>query len=128
MKILLLSDANSVHTLRWAKSLKNSNFEILLFSFFAPNKNSKDLLNRLDVKVITPDLKYKIKSLRKPNLSKLHYLLSLPLLKKTIKKYNPNIVHAHYASSYGLLAFLSKFKPFISASDLYASIKSKADL
>ena len=34
---------------------------------------------------------------------KIKYIKSAKLLKKTIKKFQPQIVHAHYASSYGLL-------------------------
>ena len=111
-----------MHTFRWAKSLKNNNFDVLLFSFFKPNKNSKKLYNKLDINIVTPDLRYKIKSLHKPNLSKLTYILSLSLLKKTIKKFKPTILHAHYASSYGFIAFLTRFKPFfvsVWGSDIY---------
>ena len=41
------------------------------------------------------------------------YLLKLPRLKKVIKTFKPDVVHAHYASSYGLLGSLSGFHPFI---------------
>ena len=34
MKILILSDANSIHTYRWAKSLKDKGFNIAIFSLF----------------------------------------------------------------------------------------------
>ena len=38
MKILILSDANSVHTLKWVNGLKKHNFKLMLFSLFKPNK------------------------------------------------------------------------------------------
>jgi glycosyltransferase involved in cell wall biosynthesis len=44
------------------------------------------------------------------------------MLRKTIKTFNPNIMHAHYASSYGVLGMISMFHPFIVSvwgSDLY---------
>ena len=44
---------------------------------------------------------------------KIRYLKILPLVKKIIKEFSPDIVHAHYASSYGLLGVLSGFHPFI---------------
>lgn len=53
---------------------------------------------------------------------KLTYPLALLSLKKVIKEFKPNIVHAHYASSYGLLGRLSKFHPFVISvwgSDVY---------
>ncbi len=122
MKIIILSDANSIHTLRWVESLVSNNFKIRLFSFFKPKKDLIKKYKKLNVKVISPDLRSNIKDLRKPNLSKIKYLLAIPLLKKTIKNFNPNIVHAHYASSYGFLGILSRFRPFILSvwgSDIY---------
>ena len=122
MKIILLSDANSIHTLKWVESIKANNFNVLLFSFFKPNKVSMQKYVHLNVKVISPDLKSKIKNLRKPNLSKIRYIKSIFLLRKTIKDYKPNIIHAHYASSYGIIGMLSRFRPFILSvwgSDIY---------
>lgn len=120
MKIILLSDANSIHTLRWVESLTSRNIKIKLFSLFKPKKDLIGKYKRINVKVVSPDLK--INNLREPNISKIKYLLAMPLLKKTIKDFKPNILHAHYASSYGILGYLSKFKPFILSvwgSDIY---------
>jgi len=122
LKILLLSDANSVHTLRWAESLKIKNFNLLLFSFFEPNPQSRKKYKELGINVISPNLRIKIKNLREPNLTKIKYLSSILLLRKSIKNFQPKFIHAHYASSYGILAFLSRFKPFILSvwgSDIY---------
>ena len=122
MKILILSDANSVHTLKWVKALKKHELNLMLFSLFKPNKDYENIYDQLKVVVESPDLRLKIKNLRNPNLSKINYLLSLKLLNKTIKNYQPNILHAHYASSYGVLALLSSYKPFILSvwgSDVY---------
>ena len=44
------------------------------------------------------------------------------MLKSEIVKFNPDLIHAHYASSYGFIAFLTRFKPFILSawgSDIY---------
>ena len=49
-------------------------------------------------------------------------LKSLKKANKIVKDFKPNILHAHYASSYGILGYLSKFKPFILSvwgSDIY---------
>ena len=122
MKILLLSDANSIHTIKWVESLKAKRFDISLFSLFMPTQDIKEKYEHINVKIISPDLKSKINDLRKPNLSKLHYFKSFPVLRKTIKTFNPDIVHAHYASSYGILGVISMFNPLIVSvwgSDLY---------
>ena len=46
-------------------------------------------------------------------LTKLKYLSALPKLKKLIDEFKPHIIHAHYATSYGLLGALTGFHPFI---------------
>jgi len=122
LKIIFLSDANSIHTLRWIESLTLNNLEIQLFSFFKPKKDLIEKYKQFNVKIISPDLRSNIDNLREPNLSKIRYLKAIPLLKKTIKDFEPNILHAHYASSYGILGYLSRFKPFILSvwgSDVY---------
>lgn len=55
-------------------------------------------------------------------IQKFSYVFSLSYLHSCIKKFSPDIVHAHYASSYGLLGSLSGFSPFIISawgSDIY---------
>ena len=74
------------------------------------------------IPLISADLQSKIRNLRVPNISKLNYLTAFRLLKKTMNAFAPDIIHAHYASSYGVLGYLSKFKPFILSvwgSDVY---------
>jgi len=122
LKIILLSDANSVHTVKWVKSLSQHKFNIQLFSLFKPNKEASKIYNKYNVKVVSPNLKSKINKLREPNISKLKYILSFPMLKKMIKNFKPDLIHAHYLSSYGFLALLTGFKPFITSvwgSDIY---------
>ncbi len=122
MKILILSDANSIHTQRWVESLKLQNFEIVLFTLFKPNKQSIKKYRQLGVETVTSNLKLKINNLRSPNLSKLKYIQAQGLIKNIIKSYCPDLIHAHYASSYGLLAYLSRFRPYIVSawgSDIY---------
>jgi len=46
------------------------------------------------------------------SLEKISYLKALPRLMKFIKSFKPDIVHSHYASSYGLLGALSRKHPF----------------
>ena len=46
-------------------------------------------------------------------LGKLGYFIGIISIIKTAKKINPNIVHAHYVTSYGFLAAVCKLKPLI---------------
>ena len=111
MKILFLSDPNSIHTIKWVKSLANNNIIIHILGLtscinenYANNKNITTEHLGLDSSTI-------IKS--NGHLSKLKYLTVISKVKKTIKEFQPDILHAHYASSYGSLGALSGFSPFI---------------
>lgn len=122
MKILILSDANSIHTQKWALSLSERGIKIKLFSLFKARPEIFQKYKSVNIEVVSPNLKLKFKNLRHPNLSKLKYLTSLKFLNREIDIYNPDVVHAHYASSYGLLGHLSKRKPLIVSvwgSDVY---------
>lgn len=96
MKILLLSDANSSHTIKWVTSLAIRDIDILIFSL--NNKHEYNKYKNIKIKSLNEKVTKK-----EGSIFKLKYLKALPLLKKIIKEYNPDILHAHYASSYGLL-------------------------
>ena len=46
-------------------------------------------------------------------INKLFYFKFVKLLKTAIKKFTPDVLHAHYATSYGLIGALSGFHPFV---------------
>lgn len=108
MKLLLLSNPNSVHTIKWAKSLAKNNIDIIIFG-----------LGNLVVKDYEGILNIKVKTLNETitrdegAFSKLKYLRALPSVKQIIKDFEPDVIHAHYATSYGLLGALSGFHPFV---------------
>jgi len=116
MKILLLSDTYSEHTEKWALGLADKGHEIGLFSF---NKASYDWHNHKNITVFfEPPQKINAES----TLTKLSYLKYVSILRKIIKHFQPDILHAHYATSYGLVGALSKFHPFVLSvwgSDVY---------
>ncbi len=110
MKILLLSDTYSEHTEKWALGLANSGIKVGLFSF---NKASYDWYQHENITVFfEPEKKINAES----SLTKLAYLKYVSILKKIIKHFKPDILHAHYATSYGLVGALSGFHPFIISS------------
>lgn len=113
MRLLLLSDANSVHTQKWAFSLQKEGLNLHVFSLMKPTNASQEKYEELSISVFSADLNGQIEDIRTPNMSKLVYLSALPQIKKVIKKIEPQLIHAHYASSYGVLGFLSGFHPFI---------------
>lgn len=119
IKLLLLSDANSVHTIKWVNVLAKSKlFDIYIFSL---NSVKEGIYANLDVQITTIFDSYELKK-NQSKVDKLKYLIALPKLLKVIKEFKPDIVHAHYASSYGLLGRLTRFHPFIISvwgSDVY---------
>jgi L-malate glycosyltransferase len=104
---MLLSDINSAHTAKWVLSLVKHGVEVALFSL---NPNNSDWNKELQG--LTLFLEHSGEKSETGLVSKLSYLKSVPYLKRSIKSFNPHVVHAHYASSYGLLGALSGFRPF----------------
>lgn len=121
MKIFILSDAANIHTKRWVSALSENNLAIYLFSL---NTEHSDFYNKKkNVTVFSFEITDKLKNKRKNgSLEKLKYLSVIKNLRKKIKDFKPDILHAHYASSYGLLGALSNFHPYIISvwgSDVY---------
>jgi len=118
MKILLLGDPESVHTQRWANALAKNGIEVFLFGLY----EYKPEWFHPSIKICVPKSYLRIKSKPDGSFSKLLYLKNIFALKKFIEKSKPDILHAHYASSYGLLGAISRFHPFIISvygSDIY---------
>lgn len=105
MRVLLLSDSASEHTEKWAKGLASHGIQVGLFSFnkarypWYQNHPNIELLFEPQERISGSAISEKIS-----------YLKYLKPLKQKIKKFNPDILHAHYATSYGFLASLSGFK------------------
>ena len=117
-RILFLADINSVHTERWVKSLIHRGYEIGLFSLSEKKTTWIDNLScEYHCVGVNQD---KIRS--KKRFSKLAYFNSFKELKRFSKEFNAEIVHAHYASSYGMLLMRLKFKKSVLSlwgSDVY---------
>jgi L-malate glycosyltransferase len=112
MRVLLLAEPASIHTIRWANSLSEKGIEIGVFGF----GSYRTIDYHAEVKVFSEGREHQ------GLVNKLTYLLSIFHLKKIISQFNPDIIHAHYASSYGLMGRMSGFKPFfisVWGSDIY---------
>ena len=107
MKICLLAPANSPHTQKIAYTLKQRGYKINIFTFH----NAR--LPGIDVKYFPPLISA---------LGKINYMLNSQLIKKFLRIIKPDILHAHYVSSYGVSGFLTHFHPFVISvwgSDIY---------
>lgn len=111
MKVLILGDINSAHIQKWVSALSLNKIEIGIFSLSIIDNNW--VATYKNVQILNSGLIKRERYLSKGSLFKVAYFKSLPLLKEAIKTFNPDIVHAHYATSYGLLGILSGFHPIV---------------
>ncbi len=105
----MLGDPDAIHTVRWANALAKRGLDIFVFGLSSFTHSQFD--PKVNVDFISSGKK--IKSQNDGSFIKIVYLRAIPHLKNIIKDFNPDILHAHYASSYGLIGALSQFHPFI---------------
>ena len=108
MRVLLLSNLESSHTYKWAASLARRGISVCLVGMGSEYDRQ---LYAGQSNIIVRSLG--IDSSTIAYVTKLSYLMKLPLVEREIRSFRPDIVHAHYATSYGLLGSLSNFHPLI---------------
>lgn len=111
MKICYLSDANSIHTKKLCYFFRDKGYDVSVISL-----NDGEIEG---VKVYSMSLKIKNVS---NTISKIRYLKNVAKIKRLVKEINPDILHAQYATSYGLIGSLVNYKPYILSawgSDVY---------
>lgn len=109
MKVLFLSAANSIHTVKWVNSLVKRKIDILLVY----NKGHEPQIDNLDKRVKMHCLKYS---------GNLGYYLNAKELRSVFQKFKPDLVNVHYASGYGTLARRARIAPVLLSvwgSDVY---------
>lgn len=110
MKILILADPASTHTMKWVSALSERGIQIYLFGL---NSFDTNLYSYPNINFYSLNLNNKIRFGNETSFSKLIYLKAINQIKKIIGEIHPNILHAHYATSYGLLGALSNFHPYV---------------
>lgn len=103
MKLLLLSDLNSIHTKKWVQSLSEHGIELFVFGIDVLKSDFYDQFENVQCYSFGINVNEGSKS---------SYLKSRKQLKKICAEFQPDIVHAHYASSYGLLGSFLKHKSY----------------
>jgi len=106
-KVLLLGDVNSSHTRKWAEQLVSQGAATAIHSLTAPRD---DWAVRMDIRLTSGG-----RSARRSedSVMKLGYLADVFSARSAIRSFRPDVVHAHYATSYGLLGALSGFHPLV---------------
>lgn len=110
MKILFVSAASSVHTVRWVNALSARGHEVVLVS----QKNHREDVNNISEKV-------KVRYL--PFSGTIGYYFNAFALRSIYQKEEFDVVNVHYASGYGTLARIARLPDIILnvwGSDVYS--------
>lgn len=113
MKICYLADINSAHTHKWLNYFKNKGYDIHVISL-GNGEYEGVTVHCLDV---TDNVMKKAS-----DRNKLQYIKKIKRVKELVNEIKPDILHAHYATSYGLLGALANYHPYIISawgSDVY---------
>jgi glycosyltransferase involved in cell wall biosynthesis len=99
VRIAFVADLRAVHTRRWVE-------------FFAQRGH--------DVRVVScgggervRGAEYDVVDLGAPPLGKIGYLYRIPAVRAAVRAFEPDVVHAHHATSYGMLAWASGVRPLV---------------
>ncbi|MBN1181144.1 MAG: glycosyltransferase [Bacteroidales bacterium] len=109
MKIFILAPGHSPHTRKWIKGITEQKHEVILYSFTSYSKKTYADINNFTGYSLGLG---KGIGFSKGIIKKLCYFLALPPIKLLIKKHKPDVLHAHYLSSYGLIGALTNFKRY----------------
>jgi glycosyltransferase involved in cell wall biosynthesis len=100
MRIAILSDAQSIYTVKWCEQLNKLGHEVHVISFLDANIEGATV-HHIDAGAIST------------GGGNWRPLVSFGKVKKVLKKIRPDILHAHYISSYGVVAALTGFHPLV---------------
>jgi len=95
MKLMYIAIGGSSHTRKWVEYFRDAGSKVLLVSFYP----------------CQPIAGVEVRVLKCRNRASM--LMKLPRVKKLIAEFQPDILHAHYASSCGLVGALTGFRPFV---------------
>lgn len=111
MKICFLAPANSAHTIKWCSYFVSQGHEVHVLSF------TQGQIPGVQIHEIRSNA-----SASGGDLQKLAYLTKAGQVRKLVRSINPDIINAHYATSYGTVAALAGLKNTVVSvwgSDIY---------
>ncbi len=97
-----------MHTKKWVAAMAARGCTVLAYGLSAPQDDFYDDLN--DVRIESANFQNQYGS---GVLKKVSYLKVVTQLKKITNSFAPDLVHAHYATSYGLIGGLLNKHPFL---------------
>lgn len=100
MRIAFLAFHGTLHTRRWV-------------AWFAERGHEVVVVTCGDLAAVEEFGKYEVHDVGPPPLGKVGYVLRLPAVRRLVRSLDVDLVHAHQATSYGLLAWRSGFQPYV---------------
>ncbi|MCD6109003.1 MAG: glycosyltransferase family 4 protein [Thermoplasmata archaeon] len=97
MKICYIGNAKSIHVKRWTKWFVEHGHEVHLIT------DRYDEIERVKI--------HNVKLGRTP----VTFIIEAMQVKKLVKKINPDILHAHYVTSYGFFGAFANYHPFVAS-------------
>ena len=97
MKICYLANAQSIHTQRWAQHFSKIGHQVTVISF--------DPAGIENIEVIVPP--------RHTSDRRLNILLNISRVRRLVDDIHPDILHAHYVTSYGFVGALAGKRPYV---------------
>ena len=98
MRICYLAWHGSVHTRRWAGWFAERGHEVHVIT--CGDADARDL----DAEGEPLPLRYRVHDLGRPRLGRLGYFTKLLRARRTVRRIAPDVLHAHWLTSYGMLA------------------------
>lgn len=113
LRILYMGDCNNAHTGRWVSALERRGHVVHLFSFTIP-RDGVSLMDDPD-RFSSLGMDPRFPKTARGIASKWRYLWAVPRLRKVFRGFRPDVVNAHYVSSYGIVAALSGIQPLVTS-------------
>jgi len=111
IRVLMLADLNSIHTQRWANAIADQAdvpCQLCVFGVWPPTGSESAFRSAIAVR-----WEGSSRTTRGRRRMPMRVVRAVPEVRSLIRRFRPHIVHAHYASSYGLLAALTGFRPLV---------------
>lgn len=118
MRILYLSNINNYHTIKWCRYFSGQGHDVHVAGFEQPGEDAAAELAGVHIYWLKNDSE-RLGS----ELQKLGYMTTVGKARRLIDNLGPDVVHAHYASSYGLVCSLACRRPYylsVWGNDVYA--------
>jgi glycosyltransferase involved in cell wall biosynthesis len=110
VRLLLLADIDSAHTQKWAIALAGRGIEVGIFSL---RRSETRWFSNYEGITSFDEMGFDSDVFHGSSFSKIIYLKKIRPFRKIIQSFQPDLIHAHYATSYGILGRFSGFHPFI---------------